>query len=90
MGTPQTGIGPGGRGRSEKTGAHRALPGTTPFLRVVDWKTLADACSTAGADPPKYVVPAPPLYLTPGESGLSSPALVNDEVLVATTRLAAR
>ena len=59
---------------------------TTPFLRVVDWGTLADAWATAGTNPPKYVVPVPPLYSTPREAGLSSPALVNDVVLVATTR----
>jgi outer membrane protein assembly factor BamB len=59
---------------------------TTPFLRVVDWGTLADAWATAGTNPPKYAVPVPPLYTTPNEAGLSSPALVNDVVLVATTR----
>ena len=59
---------------------------TTPFMRVVDFGTLADAWATAGTNPPKYTLPVPPMYTTNGEAGLSSPALVNDVVLAATTR----
>jgi outer membrane protein assembly factor BamB len=58
---------------------------TTPFMRVVDWTTLADAWATAGTNPPKYTVPVPPMYTTAGEAGLSSPAIVNDVVFISTT-----
>lgn len=58
---------------------------TTPFMRVVDWTSLADAWATAGTNPPKYTVPVPPMYTTAGEAGLSSPAIVNDVVFVSTT-----
>ncbi|HZB43910.1 MAG TPA: PQQ-binding-like beta-propeller repeat protein, partial [Pyrinomonadaceae bacterium] len=47
---------------------------------------LADAWATAGTNPPKYTVPVPPMYTTPGEAGLSSPAIVNDVVFIATTK----
>jgi outer membrane protein assembly factor BamB len=59
---------------------------TTPFLRALDWTTLADAWSTAGTNPPKYTVPVPPMYLTACEAGMSSPAVVNDVVFVCTTK----
>ena len=59
---------------------------TTPFMRAVDWNTLADAWVTAGANPPKYTVPVPPMYTTPGETGLSSPAVVNDVVFISTSK----
>jgi outer membrane protein assembly factor BamB len=59
---------------------------TTPFMRALDWNTLDDAWLTAGTNPPKYTVPVPPMYLTPGEAGLSSPAVVNDVVFVSTTK----
>jgi outer membrane protein assembly factor BamB len=59
---------------------------TTPFLRVVDSGTLVDAWATSGTNPPRYTLGSPPLYSTPGESGLSSPALVNDVVLASTTK----
>jgi outer membrane protein assembly factor BamB len=59
---------------------------TTPFMRAVDWNTLADAWATAGANPPKYTVPVPPMYTTPGETGLSSPAVVNDVVFISTSK----
>jgi outer membrane protein assembly factor BamB len=58
----------------------------TPFMRVVDWLTLADAWATAGANPPKYVVPSPPMYTTSGECGLAAPAVVNDVVIMATSK----
>ena len=59
---------------------------TTPFMRVLDWVTLGDSWTTLGTNPPKYNVPVPPMYLTPNECGLSSPAVVNDVVFVSTTK----
>ena len=59
---------------------------TTPFMRVVDWTSLADAWATAGSNPPKYTVPVPPMYTTAGEAGLSSPSIVNDVVFISTTK----
>lgn len=59
---------------------------TTPFLRALDWNTLDDAWATAGTNPPRYTVPVPPMYTTPGETGLSSAVVVNDVVLVSTTK----
>jgi outer membrane protein assembly factor BamB len=61
---------------------------TTPFLRVMDWETLADAWEMDDSDPRLYVNPRPPMYTTPGESGLSSPAIVNDVVLCSTSKVA--
>jgi outer membrane protein assembly factor BamB len=59
---------------------------TTPFMRALDWNTLNDAWVTAGTNPPRYTVPVPPMYTTPGEAGLSSAAVVNDVVFVSTTK----
>jgi outer membrane protein assembly factor BamB len=64
---------------------------TTPFLRALDWTTLDDAWTTSvdavGAHQvARYTVPRPPLYSTPHEAGLSSPAVVNDVVLVSTSK----
>ncbi len=59
---------------------------TTPFMRVLDWDTLADAWTTAGINPPRYTVPVPPMYTTPGEAGLGSPAVVNDVVFATTSK----
>jgi outer membrane protein assembly factor BamB len=61
---------------------------TTPFMRALDWRTLEDAwITTTGADGvARYIVPSPPMYTTPQEVGLSSPAVVNDVVLVSTTK----
>jgi outer membrane protein assembly factor BamB len=58
----------------------------TPFMRVMDWLTLADAWATAGTNPPKYTVPSPPMYTTSGECGLAAPAVVNDVVIMATSK----
>lgn len=60
---------------------------TTPFLRVCDWSTLADAWPTAvGADTvTRYTTAAPPMY-TSDEAGLSSPVVVNDVLLVSTSK----
>ncbi len=59
----------------------------TPFLRALDWNTLADAWPTAlGADNvSRYTATKPPMYTTV-EVGLSSPAVVNDVVFVSTNK----
>jgi outer membrane protein assembly factor BamB len=61
---------------------------TTPFLRALDWDDLTDAWLTqVGSDGVRrYVVPRPPLYLTPGEAGFASPVIVNDVVFMSTSR----
>ncbi len=59
---------------------------TTPFMRACDWATLDDEWPTAvGADTvTRYSTAHPPMYMT-SEAGLSSPVIVNDVVLVATS-----
>jgi outer membrane protein assembly factor BamB len=59
----------------------------TPFLRALDWNTLADAWPTAvGPDNvSRYTATKPPMYTTV-EVGLSSPAVVNDVVFVSTDK----
>ena len=61
---------------------------STPFLRAMDWNDLTDAWVTsANADRVRrYVVPRPPLYATQGEAGFSSPVLINDVLLMSTSR----
>jgi outer membrane protein assembly factor BamB len=61
---------------------------TTPFLRALDWDTLEDAWEMDDSDPRLYIHAQPPMYRTPGESGLSSPASVNDVVFCATSKIA--
>jgi outer membrane protein assembly factor BamB len=60
----------------------------TPFLRALDRTTLADRWPTAVVDGvTRYQIPgATPLYATKGEIGLSSPAIVNDLVFMATNK----
>lgn len=60
---------------------------TTPFLRAMDWGTLADAWPTDGGTPPRYVNGRPPFYTNGTESGLALPAVVNDVVLMSTTNI---
>jgi outer membrane protein assembly factor BamB len=65
----------------------------TPFVRALDWSTLADAWPTTNAvvganTVTRYSSAQPPLYTTPGEGGLSSPAVVNDVVFVSTSKTA--
>lgn len=62
--------------------------GSTPFMRALDWNTLDDAWTTAigGDGVTRYTVPRPPMYTTPDEAGLSSPAVVNDVVFVSTSK----
>lgn len=60
----------------------------TPFMRAVDWETLEDTWTTAvSGGVAKYTVPVPPMYMT-NQSGLTSPATVNDVVFVATDKAA--
>ena len=61
---------------------------TTPFMRALDWQTLKDAWEMDDSDPRLYVHAQPPMYRTPGESGLSSPAVVNDVVFCSTSKVA--
>ncbi len=60
---------------------------TTPFLRAMRWDTLVDAWPLDDNNPPRYVNPYndKTMYHTFGESGLSSPAVVNDVVFCSTT-----
>jgi outer membrane protein assembly factor BamB len=57
----------------------------TPFMRALDYDTLADAWPVDNGNPPRYTKARPPLYTNSSESGLSSPAVVNDVVFMATT-----
>jgi outer membrane protein assembly factor BamB len=74
---------------------HYISPGidatTTPFIRALDWSSLADAWPLDDGDPQRYAIAAEqechPLYKMGGESGLSVPAVVNDVVFMATTRV---
>lgn len=61
---------------------------TIPFVRALDWDTLDDAWPGAfdAAGVWKYTVAAPPIYSTPQERGVGSPAVVHDVVLVGTTK----
>lgn len=61
---------------------------TTPFLRALDWQTLEDAWAMDDSNPRLYIEAQPPMYRTPGESGLSSPLVVNDLVFCSTSRVA--
>jgi outer membrane protein assembly factor BamB len=79
---------------------HGASPGidyeTTPFMRAVDAATLDDAWPLDGGDPSKYTKPFvhdeangifTGMYQTAAESGLSSPAVVNDVVVCTTSKI---
>jgi outer membrane protein assembly factor BamB len=57
----------------------------TPFMRTLDYNTLADAWPVDTGNPPRYTKARPPIYTNSSESGLSSPAVVNDVVFMATT-----
>lgn len=57
----------------------------TPFMRALDYDTLKDAWPVDSGNPPRYTKARPPLYTNVTESGLSSPAVVNDVVFMATT-----
>lgn len=68
---------------------HSEQPGirsdVCPFLRALDPVTLADIWPFDDNDPKRYKNAIPPMYTTPSESGLSSPAIVNDVVFCSTT-----
>jgi outer membrane protein assembly factor BamB len=57
----------------------------TPFMRALDYNTLADAWPVDSGNPPRYTKATPPMFTNSSESGLSSPAVVNDVVFMATT-----
>lgn len=64
----------------------------TPFIRALDWHSLADAWPTAvdtvnGRQVVRYTAARPPLY-TSGEAGLASPAVSNDVVFMSTHKTA--
>ena len=82
---------------------HNASPGidynTTPFMRALDFDSpqLIDAWPMDNGDPKKYLYPfkidepngiAIGMYTSAGESGLSSPAVVNDVVFCTTSKIA--
>lgn len=70
---------------------HSVSPGidsdTTPFMRALNWNTLADAWPLDDNNPHRYLKARPPMYTTPAECGLSSPAVVNDVVFCTTTKV---
>jgi glucose dehydrogenase len=57
----------------------------TPFIRALDYATLDDAWPVDTGNPPRYTKASPPLYTNVTESGLASPAVVNDVVFMTTT-----
>lgn len=65
---------------------------STPFIRALDWSSLEDAWPLDDGDPQRYAIAAAqeanPLYKMGGESGISVPAVANDVVFMATTRVA--
>ena len=71
---------------------HLSGPGidfnTTPFMRAINMTTLKDAWPMNTNDPPKYTKTGNSMYKTAGESGLSSPAVVNDVVFCSTSKIA--
>jgi len=60
---------------------------TTPFMKAIAWDSLADKWPMDNSNPPKYSKVGASMYTNAGECGLSSPAVVNDVVLVATTQV---
>jgi outer membrane protein assembly factor BamB len=81
---------------------HSASPGidfeSTPFMRAIDLEspTLADAWPMDNSDPRKYLNSSTTdpttgqtvgMYASAGESGLSSPAVVNDVVFCTTSKV---
>jgi outer membrane protein assembly factor BamB len=72
---------------------HSISPGidtaTTPFMRALTYNAttgkIDDAWPVDSNDPPRYAKAMPPMYSNFSESGLSSPAVVNDVVFMATT-----
>jgi outer membrane protein assembly factor BamB len=54
-------------------------------MRALDYDTLDDAWPLDAGNPQRYTKARPPLYTNATESGLSSPAVVNDVVFMSTT-----
>jgi outer membrane protein assembly factor BamB len=83
-------IGVGGNNYHYRSPGIDAL--TTPFIRALDWQSLLDAWELDDGDPQRYAIAAGqdghPLYKMGGESGISVPAVANDVVFMATTRVA--
>lgn len=80
---------------------HSQAPGidynSTPFMRAIDAATLEDAWPLDNGDPQRYVNTsfldpnintAVGMYTSAGESGISSPAVVNDVVFCTTSKIA--
>jgi outer membrane protein assembly factor BamB len=80
---------------------HSQAPGidynSTPFMRAIDAATLEDAWPLDEGDPQRYVntsfvdpnINTPVgMYTSAGESGISSPAVVNDVVFATTSKIA--
>jgi outer membrane protein assembly factor BamB len=75
---------------------HYLSPGidasTTPFVRALDRSSLSDGWPLDDGDPQRYAIAehqeSNPLYKMGGESGLSVPAVANDVLFMATTRVA--
>lgn len=69
---------------------HTISPGidtdTTPFMRAMNLD-LSDAWPVDSNNPPRYSQAMPPMYSNYNESGLSSPAVVNDLVFMGTTNV---
>ncbi len=70
---------------------HLAGPGidhnTTPFMRAINMETLQDCWPVDTGEPPRYTKTGASMYTTAGESGLSSPAVVNDVVFCSTSKI---
>jgi len=65
---------------------------TTPFMRAMKWDSLEDAWPMETYTMRDYDIKverykncSPPMYTTPGEAGLSYPAVVNDVVFCSTS-----
>lgn len=80
---------------------HNASPGidyeSTPFMRAIDAASLDDVWPLDNHDPQRYSNPtffdpnistSVGMYTSAGESGLSSPAVVNDVVFCTTSKIA--
>ena len=71
---------------------HNPGPGvdinSTPFMRAISCDTLQDVWPMDVVNNvERYSKATPPMYTSPAESGLSSPAVVNDVVFMATTKV---
>ena len=70
---------------------HSVSPGidyeSTPFMRAVSLGNLGDSWPMDSNDPRRYLNARPPMYTNAGESGLSSPAVVNDVVFCTTSKV---